>query len=93
MNSKSKVKLEDFFRDKRGIIYNLINLNFGSCLFIKSKKNTIRANHYHKKDWHYCYIFKRKSALLFKKSRIKTQKPRKENFLKKGDLFFYSTNG
>ena len=37
MKLKSKVKLEGFFRDKRGIIYSLINLNFGSCLFIKSK--------------------------------------------------------
>ena len=86
MKSKSKVNLEDFFRDKRGIIYNLINLNFGSCLFIKSKNNTIRANHYHKKDWHYCYILKGKVHYYSRKVGSNS-KPRKEIF-KKGDLFF-----
>ena len=23
---------------------------------ITSKKGTVRANHYHKTDWHYCYV-------------------------------------
>jgi hypothetical protein len=52
----TKVKLSGFYRDKRGIILNLRNGLFGSCALIKSKKNSVRANHYHKKDWHYCYV-------------------------------------
>jgi dTDP-4-dehydrorhamnose 3,5-epimerase-like enzyme len=27
-----------------------------SCVLISSKKGTVRANHYHKTDWHYCYV-------------------------------------
>lgn len=27
-----------------------------SVLRITSKKGTVRANHYHKKDYHYCYL-------------------------------------
>ena len=27
-----------------------------SAVLIESKKGSIRANHYHKVDWHYCYI-------------------------------------
>ena len=25
-------------------------------MLIDSKKGTLRANHYHKTDWHYCYV-------------------------------------
>ena len=27
-----------------------------SAVMISSKKGTVRANHYHKTDWHYCYV-------------------------------------
>ena len=43
----SKIKLPKEFKDKRGIIKNLINFNFGSCVLINSNKNSIRANHFH----------------------------------------------
>ena len=55
-----KVKLSGLFDDKRGTILNITNELFRSCALIKSKKNSIRANHYHKKDWHYCYVLKTK---------------------------------
>ena len=47
------------FSDDRGIIQNLVSLNksrMRSAVLIESKKGSIRANHYHKVDWHYCYI-------------------------------------
>lgn len=28
----------------------------GSALIIYSKKGTVRGNHYHRTDWHYCYV-------------------------------------
>ena len=47
------------YTDDRGIIQNLVSLNeteIHSAVLIESKKGSIRANHYHKVDWHYCYI-------------------------------------
>ena len=47
------------YSDDRGIIQNLVSLNksrMRSAVLIESKKGSIRANHYHKVDWHYCYI-------------------------------------
>ena len=81
-----KVKLSKIFADDRGHILNIVNKLFRSCALIKSKKNSIRANHYHKKDWHYCYILKGKVHYYSRKVGSNS-KPRKEIF-KKGDLFF-----
>jgi len=53
------LKLKKPFRDDRGIIQNLVSLNksqIRSAVLIESKKGSLRANHYHKVDWHYCYI-------------------------------------
>ena len=82
----TKVKLSGFYRDKRGIILNLRNGLFGSCALIKSKKNSVRANHYHKKDWHYCYVLKGKIAYYYRKHGSKT-KPKKI-IINQGELFF-----
>ena len=83
---KVKVKLSKVFKDNRGYILNIANLLFRSCALIKSKKNSIRANHYHKKDWHYCYVLKGKIAYSHRKHGTKT-KPKKI-IVKKGELFF-----
>ena len=83
---KVKVKLSSFFVDKRGKILNIANILFRSCALIKSKKNSIRANHYHKKDWHYCYVLKGKIAYYHRKHGTKT-KPKKI-IINKGELFF-----
>ncbi|RAP31728.1 hypothetical protein DID78_00195 [Candidatus Marinamargulisbacteria bacterium SCGC AG-343-D04] len=53
------VNLGDQFKDDRGSITSLISLmdpSIGSVVIIESKKGAVRANHYHKKDWHYCYV-------------------------------------
>lgn len=44
------------FIDNRGEIQNLLNEHHGSCVVIKSVKGCQRANHYHKEDYHYCYL-------------------------------------
>ena len=83
---KTKIQLAGEFTDYRGKILNISNNLFRSCLIIKSKKNSIRANHYHKKDWHYCYVLKGKIEYYSRKVGSK-RKPKKEIFIK-GDLFF-----
>ena len=44
------------YTDDRGNIQMLIDLPIRSALVITSKKGSVRANHYHKKDEHYCYL-------------------------------------
>jgi len=46
------------FTDPRGQILNLLDLPIGSVSLITSVKGAVRANHYHKTDWHYCYMEK-----------------------------------
>ena len=83
---KVKVKLSKVFKDNRGYILNIANLLFRSCALIKSKKNSIRANHYHKKDWHYCYVLRGKIEYYYRKhgSNLKPKKI----IIKSGELFF-----
>jgi len=50
------VPLEKPFVDARGSIQPLVDVPMESCVLITSKKGTVRANHFHKTDWHYCYI-------------------------------------
>jgi len=43
-------------RDDRGEITNLFEGPLGHVALITSKKGTVRANHYHKKDHQYMYL-------------------------------------
>jgi dTDP-4-dehydrorhamnose 3,5-epimerase-like enzyme len=44
------------FNDDRGTIQNLVDTALGSALVILSKKGAVRANHYHKSDFHYSWL-------------------------------------
>ncbi len=50
------VPLEKPFVDDRGAIQPLVDRMMRSAVMIESKKGALRANHYHKTDWHYCYV-------------------------------------
>lgn len=50
------VKLEKPFVDGRGAIKPLVDIMMKSAVMIESKAGSLRANHYHKTDWHYCYV-------------------------------------
>lgn len=72
-------KVSPFFTDERGIMSHLLDneVPITSVLLITSNKNSIRANHYHKKDTHYIYLLKGKleytyKDLLDKESKNKT---------------------
>ena len=54
--SEPLVELEKPFVDVRGSIHPLVDRLMKSAVLIESKKGTLRANHYHKTDWHYCYV-------------------------------------
>lgn len=51
-------------QDARGTIQQLFGHDAGdikSILLISSKAGTVRSNHYHKKDSHYCYLLSGKA--------------------------------
>lgn len=50
------VPIDERFADERGEIIPLSDLAMDSAVMITSKKGTVRANHYHKTDWHLCYV-------------------------------------
>ena len=87
---KKKFKLQfrvgKTFKDKRGWLKKILDGNFSSCIEIYSKKGSIRANHYHKKDTHFIYVIDGE-ILYFYKDRKKGTKT-KFKLMKKSDLFF-----
>jgi len=80
------VPLEQPFTDERGAIQPLVDLMMESCVLIHSGKGTVRANHYHRTDWHFCYVLSGSIEYLHR-PQGSTQKPRKV-IVKKGQLFF-----
>ena len=64
------IEQESPFVDERGKIQPLIDIDFKSCVLITSKKGTVRANHYHKKDWHFIYVIKGEFEYYFRKTNV-----------------------
>ena len=81
-----KIKLEKPFEDERGRIQPLVDFTMKSCVLISSKKGTIRANHYHKTDWHFCYVLEGEIDYYHRKVGDK-EDPKLEK-IKKDELFF-----
>jgi quercetin dioxygenase-like cupin family protein len=50
------VSLPSGFHDERGSIQTLLNQHNGSVVAIDTVPGVERANHYHKEDYHYCYV-------------------------------------
>jgi dTDP-4-dehydrorhamnose 3,5-epimerase-like enzyme len=50
------VPIDAPFVNANGEIYNLLLERFTSVALIRSNAGAIRANHYHKTDWHYSYV-------------------------------------
>ena len=65
--SQTLVDLGEPFIDKRGSIQPLVDLMMQSAVMINSKAGSLRANHYHKTDWHYCYVISGEIEYFYKK--------------------------
>jgi dTDP-4-dehydrorhamnose 3,5-epimerase-like enzyme len=50
------VRLDEPFVNENGVIQNLLLERFTSAAIITSVAGAVRANHYHKTDWHYSYV-------------------------------------
>jgi dTDP-4-dehydrorhamnose 3,5-epimerase-like enzyme len=50
------VQIPQQFSDHRGEIINIADGALGDVAVIHSNQNSVRANHYHKNDWHLTYV-------------------------------------
>lgn len=82
----STVPLDTPFVNENGIIQNLVLKPMTSVAVITSNKGTMRANHYHKTDWHYAYVVSG-SILYFERSVGSKEIPEPRLF-KAGEMFF-----
>lgn len=62
------INLKERFEDYRGFIQPLCDLSMKSASLIFTKANNWRANHYHKKDWHFIYVIKGEFEYYFRKT-------------------------
>ena len=78
-----KTKLRN--KDSRGSILSICDIPCKNVSIINCKENTIRSNHYHKKDYHIMYVVKGEIDYFYKKI-----KGNKINYLKvkKNDLIY-----
>jgi len=82
-NNKVNIIKKKLFIDKRGFICDIFyNSKINHVSLIKTKKNMVRGNHYHKKTIQYVYVINGKMKYASKKKFEKTKKI----ILKKGDL-------
>ena len=80
------VKLEKPFVDGRGSIKPLVDTIMRSAIVVESKAGSLRANHYHKTDWHYCYVVSGQIEYLHRKTGS-NQKP-KTILVNEGEMIF-----
>lgn len=80
------VPLEKAHDDERGSIQPLLERMMRSAALITSVKGSVRANHYHKTDWHYCYMLSG-SMEYFERPAGGAGKPRRL-LVKAGQLVF-----
>ncbi len=83
---KEIVDLEKPFKDQRGEIQPLVDAMMKSAVMINSKAGSLRANHYHKTDWHYCYVISGEIEYYHRKTN--SSLPKKRITVKKGQMVF-----
>jgi len=89
-HKEPKVSLEKPFVDARGAIQPLVERAMGSALLITCKKGAVRANHYHKTDWHYAYLLSG-AMEYYHRPTGSTQKP-EMLVVKSGEMVFTPPN-
>ncbi|NRA64532.1 MAG: cupin domain-containing protein [Pseudobacteriovorax sp.] len=80
------VELEVPHKDERGVIQPLVDEDMKSAVMIESKKGTVRANHFHKTDWHYCLVIS--GSIDYYHRPVGDSNPPKHTLVKTGQTFF-----
>ncbi|KKT77456.1 MAG: Cupin 2 conserved barrel domain protein [Candidatus Giovannonibacteria bacterium GW2011_GWC2_44_8] len=76
-------KITPVFKDKRGSIFDILEVPVSHVGIVTFKKGAVRGNHYHKKSAQYSYILSGKIELTIKKI---NEKRARDRILKEGDL-------
>ena len=84
------VSIEQPFIDKRGEIQPLVDRLMRSAVLINSKAGSLRANHYHKTDWHYCYIISGTIEYFYRKTGSEKEP---ENIIARKGQMIFTSNG
>ena len=74
------------FVDERGEILNLLDVPVTSIAVITSKKGAVRANHYHKTDYHYCWL--QRGGLIYAHRPVGDTAAPKRWTIKPGQIFY-----
>lgn len=74
------------FVDERGSIQNLVDEALGSALVIRSAQGAIRGNHYHKTDFHYCWL--EKGGMIYAHRPVGKEEPLREWIIRPGQIFY-----
>ncbi|WP_269606550.1 cupin domain-containing protein [Prochlorococcus marinus] len=80
------INLPEAFCDIRGSIQPLLDVDMKSSVLIISNAGSVRANHYHKTDWHYCYVLSGEIKYYYRPHGDK--KLAKELIIKENQMFF-----
>lgn len=86
----AEVSLDSVFSDGRGEIVNVLLTPITSVARITSRAGSIRANHYHKSDWHYALV-ERGCILYFEREIGELNIPEPRVF-RAGQMFFTRPN-
>jgi len=84
------VPLEEPFIDDRGVIQGLLEITTRSLAIMTSVKGSIRANHWHATDWHYCYLIS--GELIYSERNVGSNEKPIRTTIKAGQLFFSPPN-
>ena len=74
------------FIDDRGEILNLVDAPFTSAARIISVKGAVRGNHYHKTDYHYCWV--QTGQLVYMHRSAGSTAPPERWTIKAGQMFY-----
>lgn len=74
------------FVDARGEIRNLIDAPFTSAAVITSVSGAIRGNHYHKTDYHYCWL--QKGRMIYLHRPMGNSHPPQRWVIEPGQMFY-----
>lgn len=85
-NNPILIELPEAFCDERGKIQNLNIKNFSDSVLIESKKDSIRANHYHQSDSHYCYLIN--GQIHYYHRRVGSQGEPEKIVIQPGQMFY-----
>jgi hypothetical protein len=80
------VLLDAPFVNENGAIQNLLLERFTSAALITSVPGSVRANHYHKTDWHYSYVVNGAVEYYWRPAGTRTE-PKHQRF-GEGTMFF-----